>query len=78
LQPLYPAVARTSLDGAIQPHLLRSFLLLRIIRNKAQERIASGLGAVLTGRSTNPKEFGGGSMALFDFIAGIAPANWPR
>src|SRR2546428_38611 len=29
----------------------------------------------LAGRSTDPKEFGGGSMALFDFIARSAPAN---
>src|SRR5438477_11175179 len=42
-------VARTSLDGAIQSHLLRSFLLLRITRNNAHEWIASSLGPVWPG-----------------------------
>jgi hypothetical protein len=75
LQPVIGGVARTPLGGAIQWHLLRAFLLLRITRNKAQEWIASAL--VRFGREigTGPTEFGGGSMALFDFIAGSASAN---
>src|SRR5215216_4913055 len=39
-------VARAPLGGAIQSHLLRAFLLLRITRNKAQEWIASSRRAV--------------------------------